>query len=222
MTLFFLSLSLPATRAPPHPHLSSYLVIFLLADTWLQAAFLQEQRVASFSLCSVIAVVRVWESSFPLSVCPIPSDLFSSPCFPRKGAWACPLFAPGANLEEATLGGVFVPGAKPGGLHVMLSSDQWARGDLDVQRQLCGCEGPLSPGGVLRPKCEPEDTRRSTKAESCLSDPEAACLVAGEAAWPPALRENYSRCSAGAGASQGDGCQSASFATHFMHPRNAS
>lgn len=111
---------------------------------------------------------------------------------------------------------VCVPGAKLGGSHVMLSSDQWARGALDVQRQLCGCEGPLSPGGVLRPKCKLEDTRRSTKAESRLSDPEAACLVAGEEAWPPALRENYSR------SSQRDGCQSASFATHFMHPRNAS
>ena len=71
----------------------------------------------------------------------------------------------------------------------MLSSDQQARGALDVQRPLCGCEGPLSPGGVLHPKSEPEDMRRSTRAESRLSDPEAACPVAGEAAWPPALRE---------------------------------
>ena len=104
----------------------------------------------------------------------------------------------------------------------MLSSDLQARGALDVQRPLCRCEGPLSPGGVLRPKREPEDTRRSTRAERRLSDLEAACPVAGEAAWPPALRENYSRCSAGAGISQGDGCQSASFATHFTHPKYAS
>lgn len=123
---------------------------FLPADAWLQAAFLQEERVASFSLCSVIAVFRV--ESCSLSVCPIPSALFSSSLFPRKGAWACPLSAPGASLEEATLGvGVSLEQAV-GGSHVMLSSDQWARGALDVQRQLCRMDS--GPGGVLRPKCQ--------------------------------------------------------------------
>lgn len=46
---------------------------------------------------------------------------------------------------------------------------------------------------------------RSTRAESRLSDPEATSPVAGEAARPPALRDNYSRRSAGAGTSQGMG-----------------
>ena len=37
------------------------------------------------------------------------------------------------------------------GWPVMLTSDQQARGARDVQRPLCGCEGPLSPGEFFAP-----------------------------------------------------------------------
>ena len=79
----------------PHPRLSSYLVVFLLADTWLQAVFLQEQRVASFSLCSVIAVSGCGSHHFHSQRAPFLSAVFSSPCCPKKGAWVRPLLPQG-------------------------------------------------------------------------------------------------------------------------------
>lgn len=142
MTLFFLS------PTPIYPPIWSF-------SLWLTPGSKQSFCRSSESLLFLYAQESLSSGCgshhFRSQRAPFLSAVFLSPCFLRKEAWVRPLLARGPIWRRPPSVAHVPLEQSQHGWPVMLTSDQQARGARDLQRPLCGCEGPLSPVEFFAP-----------------------------------------------------------------------